>query len=344
MITQRAMKVCLLAMLGGAAMVGDVQHATGNVLRWNLQNVTFNDGGTATGFFALDTAPESQPADFDVKVTGGKYPSFEYRPQSSVGFRVSATFTPNNDLVIFGSQLDTRAFTLGTPTLTQTGTNSLTSLNSSVFDVSYERMGIGGGFPPARWVLTGSITTGIPEQPKHGTLVRWTLDGVKFGNGGTASGSFIYDASRDTVVDFNLHSDESALGDINQSFPCQPQIQSPSAGPPCWRVSVFPDFPSTGTVKLAFNNGGLSPSGTSDLNLVTGETLTDEGGKVSLLHSSGFDFGGQFGGSSNLIAGSLIGTPVPEPSEALLLALGLIALVGFSARRPPLTPQRKTTQ
>jgi hypothetical protein len=99
MITQRAMKVCLLAMLGGAAMVGDVQHATGNVLRWNLQNVTFNDGGTATGFFALDTAPESQPADFDVKVTGGKYPSFEYSPQSSASFRTSATFTPGNNLV-----------------------------------------------------------------------------------------------------------------------------------------------------------------------------------------------------------------------------------------------------
>jgi hypothetical protein len=296
------------------------------VLRWNLQNVTFNDGGTATGFFALDTAPESQPADFDVKVTGGKYPSFEYSPQSSASFRTSATFTPGNNLVVFYPRLGTRAFRLGTPTLTQTGTYSLTSLNSnsSVYDMSNERMGIGGGFPPDRSLLTGSITTGIPEQPKHGTLVRWTLEGVKFGNGGTASGSFIYDASRDTVVDFNLHSDESALGDINQLFPCQPS---------CWRVSVFPDFPSTGTVRLAFNNGGLSPGGTSDLNLVTGETLTDEGGKVSLLHSSGFDFGGQLGGSSNLIAGSLIGTPVPEPSEALLLALGFVALVGFSTRR-----------
>jgi hypothetical protein len=182
-------------------------------------------------------------------------------------------------------------------------------------------MGI-GGFPPARWLLTCSITTGIPEQPKHGTLVRWILEGVKFGNGGTASGSFIYDASRDTVVDFNLHSDESALGGINQLFPCQPS---------CWRVSVFPDFPSTGTVRLAFNNGGLSPGGTSDLNLVTGETLTDEGGRCP-CYSSGSISADNLGGSSNLIADHLIGTPVPEPSKHFL-ALGFVALVGFSTPR-----------
>jgi hypothetical protein len=341
MITARGVKVLLLAALGGGLILGDLQLATANVLRWNLQNVTFNDGGTATGFFTLDTAAGSQPADFDVKVTGGKYAPYEYHPQRSAAYRGPATFTPGNNIVSFYSQLDIRTFNLGTPALTQPGTYSLTSLNNSSVDSSLEFKYIGGGFPPARWMLTGSITTGMPEAPKHGTLVRWALDGVKFGNGGTASGSFVYDASRHIVVDFNLHSDVTVLGEthlgeqaINQLFPCQPSIQSPSpdSGPLCWRVLVSPD-PPTGTVEIIFDDRAQTSGGTIDLTLVSGGTLTNEGGSVSLLESSSIACCGQFGGSSNLIAGSLIGTPVPEQSQALFFALGLTALVVFSTRR-----------
>jgi hypothetical protein len=100
MITARAMTVFLSAVAAGVAMLGYVQTATAALLRWNLENVTFTDGGAATGFFLLDTQANGEPlADFDIKVTGGKlpvtgfkYPSFEYTPQSSFGSGMAQGF------------------------------------------------------------------------------------------------------------------------------------------------------------------------------------------------------------------------------------------------------------
>jgi hypothetical protein len=58
-----------------------IEHAHAELVRWNLQNLLFNDGAVATGFFSLDTTQTSGPlADFDIKVSVGQYPSFEYTP------------------------------------------------------------------------------------------------------------------------------------------------------------------------------------------------------------------------------------------------------------------------
>ena len=58
-----------------------MQPAIAELLRWSLQDVRFNDGGVATGFFVFDTTVlDGTAKDFDIKATGGQFPAFEYTP------------------------------------------------------------------------------------------------------------------------------------------------------------------------------------------------------------------------------------------------------------------------
>ena len=231
------------------SLLFSIARANAELLRWNLQNLAFNDGGRASGFFSLDTTQTGGSlADFDIKVTGGKYPSFEYTPrpgiagswgpvgfggQGSVGASFSTTSGPERTLQL-------------APTLTQPGTYPLKTLKDPSYDpyvMSFEVLGNFLNPNPdlaPRWLRTGSLTTGTPQPPSHGTLVRWTLDGVKFDEGATATGSFIYDASTGTVLDFNvqlngpLNGFPYGIGTVTQRYPCQPNNVAFANGPRCW--------------------------------------------------------------------------------------------------------------
>jgi len=336
MVTARTAKAFVSMATLAFASAGYVRPVTADLVRWNLQNVTFNDGGVATGFFLADTTPaENSRPDFDIKVTGGKFPSFEYTPQSAGGSGHGNVPFPGGLIGPNGPGVDTlysnnapyRFLRLITPLAPATLPVIPIRHLSSLSDFSSSE-GINGDI---RWVLTGSLTTGIPQPPNHGTLVRWILDGVKFDNGGTVTGSFIYDASSRTVVDFNFHSDEAAgstvIGDISQSYPCGPHPFYPV----CWSGQS-----STGA--LRFDELNPSPSAGS-FDLIVGNPLTDKGGAVPLTpggHTDeGLPIGSGFrccrgGADYRIVAGVLIGTVVPEPSETLFLAFGLAALVGFS--------------
>src|SRR6476620_7504656 len=84
--TLNSIKTIFLMVTLGSALLVYTHPATADLVRWNLENVTFNDGGVATGFFVVDTTQFGlSRADFDIKVTGGTFPSFEYTPQSVSG-------------------------------------------------------------------------------------------------------------------------------------------------------------------------------------------------------------------------------------------------------------------
>ena len=96
---------------------------------------------------------------------------------------------------------------------------------------------------------------------------------------------------------------------------------------------------------LTFLNGFHTPAGSFFFDLVPEKPLTDKGGIVALSPGSVIISGpafpsGTVGGSFYyndswfvLTAGRLTGTVIPEPSEALLLAVGIAALVGFLTKR-----------
>jgi hypothetical protein len=97
----RAVLLCLAA---GTTFCAGLSPAFGTIVRWNLKDVKFDDGGAASGFVVLDVnetgngaSPGTNPqlVDWDIKVSGGNeadFAPFEYTPAS--------TFESSSDLEI----------------------------------------------------------------------------------------------------------------------------------------------------------------------------------------------------------------------------------------------------
>jgi|SRR5215470_3586346 len=149
-----------------------------------------------------------------------------------------------------------------------------------------------------------------------GVTVSWTFSGVTFDDGGTASGSFDYNA---------LHNTYSAI-DITTT------LGSAFGGTTYKSLSGGFGSSSTGLI--------LGPSGdltnTPLLFLMFG-SLTDSGGTVSLTGVGEGTCDNSDCSNNTLLrsitGGELGGTPIsiPEPSAFLLLGLGLVALVAGAA-------------
>jgi PEP-CTERM motif len=153
----------------------------------------------------------------------------------------------------------------------------------------------------------------------HAGAIQWTLQNVTFDDGGTASGTFFYDADTNTYSNIDIVTTAGLPAD---SF--------------------------TGTVYL-FLNPNAVVSGASSLGAVTASladgspylglsffpsVLTDAGGTIALSTSSG--------GEASCISGCLgteapnrfftggdvfsPGASTPEPSSMLLFGLGLASL------------------
>jgi hypothetical protein len=315
--------------------------AQAEMLRWNLQDVRFNDGAIASGYFDLDTTQSSGALGaFDVKVTGGRYPTFEYTPANADAFGAATPFSSNGPAWIgasigarSGRSIALRSFG---GELTQAGTHALTSyLTRPGFGAEADA---GEYIPgePGRWVRTGAFTTDAPHDVAHGPLVQWTLHDVRFDNGGTVTGSFILDASTGAIEHFDLHSSMpcrsadacgSTEDDINDFFPCQP-THSVLGSSLCW--GVYP-IVTEGMPGFHFDNGADTPSGDHELNLIARTALSDRGGSVDLSTASGFDCCEMLA-SGHLITGTLIGTPVPEPDACAFAAAALGLLIARGMR------------
>ena len=83
--------------------------ANAKIIRYTLDNVTFADGGTASGYFEWDTSlpnitNEYQGAsvNYDVSVSGGGavFPTFNYLPANSGPMSASGIVFPNRILVL----------------------------------------------------------------------------------------------------------------------------------------------------------------------------------------------------------------------------------------------------
>jgi hypothetical protein len=77
------------------------QLATAAIVRWNLQNVTFDDGATGSGFLLWDADAGSEKwlVNWDITIEGGTSGSppfglpapFRFEPSNSVPFDVGIT-------------------------------------------------------------------------------------------------------------------------------------------------------------------------------------------------------------------------------------------------------------
>jgi hypothetical protein len=162
--------------------------------------------------------------------------------------------------------------------------------------------------------------------------VLWTLDAVFFGDGGTATGSFVYDATTNTFSSVNITTTAGSL-----------------AGAPgaVTFISAAAVSNSNSAVFLTIPAG--NPTGTPFLFLTFTSPLTNSGGISSLL-LDGADLAlcsnpacsttnsmgdSTFLGPARQISnGHVIGTqiaPTPIPSSLILVLSGLFAVSGYLA-------------
>lgn len=151
--------------------------------------------------------------------------------------------------------------------------------------------------------------------------VTWSLSNALFNDGGTAVGSFVFDASTNTVLSYSI---ATSGGDTN-AFPAFLfQNGSPNnTGATVYTSLNIIDFGST------FTNGNLNGL---QLRLASVLSLTDAGGVVN-FDLNNFYLGECFNCSPNraFVSGQMIGeAAVPEPSTVALtllpLALGVLTV------------------
>jgi hypothetical protein len=163
-------------------------------------------------------------------------------------------------------------------------------------------------------------------------VLRWDLQNVTFEDGGTASGFFLFDAD----IPFVNHTDRPPTTGLvswdiaveGEAPPCPPECFPPYRFTPSSTSYGAADASSLGLVGPSF----YDPGGRNSLHFGLGfdTPLSDAGGAVQVTGGQSWSY---FccTNSRSVITGQVVA--IPEPSEALFLALGLAALVSFSTWR-----------
>lgn len=165
-----------------------------------------------------------------------------------------------------------------------------------------------------------AIVWGVPAS--HATPMVWQLRDVMF-DGGSVSGSFVYDAQTTKVLAWNI---VAHGGSIDMSFADTAGCTDPSACDSAHRM--FRGLPVGD--EFIFTHRA-SPSSEASLSLVTSRPLSDGGGVVSLI--TGKPLGGSYlsccesAVQTDVMSGML--AAVPEPARLLYVLAGIAAIAGM---------------
>jgi hypothetical protein len=130
------------------------------LVTWTIQSFHWNDGGTASGFFVVDTdsPPQSVVTQFDINVTAGNVvtTAAEYAPNTTVDGTLSYTHDGIHAF-LNGVIGEDRALTFEMPDITV-----LTSGSTSL-DTFTNESALGGN--QLRFLSAGSVTAAIVPEP-----------------------------------------------------------------------------------------------------------------------------------------------------------------------------------
>jgi hypothetical protein len=163
--------------------------------------------------------------------------------------------------------------------------------------------------------------------PAYSAPVIWQLHDLKFADGGSASGSFAYDAAIGKVLDWDI----TASVDGNPTFGNAVSI-------------AFVKGPSESAKRVQGNtpfsddfifSHGATPETMGFLSLVTSRPLSDKGGIVSLVAGAA-PVGGYISCCESAIQTGVISgflATAPEPGSVLFVLIGIGAAVAQLGRR-----------
>ena len=165
------------------------------------------------------------------------------------------------------------------------------------------------------------LASGLCAGGASAVPVMWTLQGVTFSDGGTASGSFVYDADTNTYSSINV---STTAGTVVTT--------------PATYQFLDPGFPSASGELAAFVTATGDLTGVRVVALVSTAPMTDAGGTVTLVPVSSGEgvcsnsVCSTAGELRSLSAGSLNGQAVaPVPALSTWAMLGTVLLLGASA-------------
>jgi hypothetical protein len=147
----------------------------------------------------------------------------------------------------------------------------------------------------------------------NATPVQWTLSGVQFNDGGTASGSFVYDATTNTYSNVNI---TTTAGSIRAGV-AYTSFVSATSGPNQLFAATTSSPSLTGLPRFAMTFVPALPNSGGVFGLITPAYESTCGDPVCATSSQG----------RSTISGGLVGAPVPAATVPAISLWGIVALM-----------------
>ncbi len=265
--------------------------ATATPLHWQLNGVTFNDGGQAFGGFDYDSSSDTY-SNINITTTPGKltqggfYSSTAMFPNA-----VSSTYVYTVSTVpVFSGTTLTLSLSYSAPLTSGGGTVSFAgaAVESTCANTTCAM------FTPLRTITAGTISAVSSTAPK-----RWFLSGVVLSDGTEVFGSFIFDATLGAYSSISITTTAGTSVPSTGYFTLSPVK---SSGPSLNLVSSSVIVPlNTTTFSITFESGLGNSGGTVAITSVVEATCTSAGcgtnktlrsaavmGSVSTMEERGF--------------------------------------------------------